>query len=82
MHLPIEMVGKSAVIVQAAEICATHVADLELLVTRRPTCIGECLQFTFPLPLQLLGLSQFEVLGDCEIHTARGREYLDLLEAS
>lgn len=46
MHLPEEVIRQSSVIIKSAEVGATHVADLQLLVAGRPGGILEVLQVT------------------------------------
>jgi len=41
MHLAEEMVRKAAVVIQTAKVCATDVADLELLVSRGPRVVRQ-----------------------------------------
>lgn len=47
MHLPIEVIRQSPIIIQSTQIRATHVTDLQLLVTRRSGGVGERFQFSF-----------------------------------
>jgi hypothetical protein len=46
MHLSEEVIRQSSVIIKSAEVGATHVADLQLLVAGRSGCILEVLQVT------------------------------------
>jgi hypothetical protein len=62
MHLPVEVVGEAAVIVEAAQVCAADVADLQLLVARGPRSVGQRLELALALRLGLASLPYAEEL--------------------
>lgn len=62
MHLSIKVIRQPTVVVQAGEICAADVADLQLLVARRAGGVAEGLELLLALELLLLGLPHAEEL--------------------
>lgn len=49
MHLAVEVVCQSSVVVQARKVRAADVAHLKLLVTRGTPCVGKRAELLFPL---------------------------------
>jgi len=62
VHLSVEVIGKSSVVVQSAEIGTAHVAYLQLLVARGARGVGQVLQFSLAFVFPLRGLSHAEEL--------------------
>lgn len=70
MHFAVEMIGQSPVIVEARQIGATDITDLEFLMTRGPTGVGERLEVTLGLLLCDLCRADLVELGGGEADTA------------
>jgi len=81
VHFPIEVVRQSSIVIQPAQVRATDIADLEFLVTRGPTGVGERLEFALPVGFYLLRLAQLEVLRHGEVDAAGCAEDFDFLQA-
>lgn len=80
MHLPIKVIRQSPIIVQSTQIRATHVADLQFLVTRRPGGVGEHFQISFFFFFGGFGSADFMMLEDCEGDGRGFSEYGDFEE--
>jgi hypothetical protein len=81
VHLSVEVICEAAIVIEATEVCATDVADLEFLVARGPRRIGQRLQLALALRLGLYRLPDPEelVLGAGDF--GHGAEDLDFQEA-
>ena len=66
MHLAVKMIRESTIIVQATEIRATHVADLQFLVARRARGVGQCFKIPLLVFFRGLGDANLVVLGHGE----------------
>lgn len=62
MHLAVEMIRETSIVVESAEIGAADVTDLQFLVARRTRGVGEGFQVAFALVLGLFRLAQAEML--------------------
>lgn len=82
MHLPVEVVGEAAVVVEAREVGAADVADLELLVARGPAGIAEVLELALALGLGLGGLAHAEEVLVGAGDVAEAGEHAHLEEAA
>lgn len=81
MHLAVEVVGQAAIVVEAAQVGAAHVADLQLLVARGARRVGQGLEFALAVGFRLGRLAHAEelVLGARDF--GHGAEDLDFEEA-
>lgn len=68
MHLAEEVVGETAVVVEAREVCAADVADLQFLVSRRARGVRESLELTFLVLLLNLQQPDAMELLHCHVH--------------
>lgn len=71
MHLSEEVIRQSSVIIKSAEVGATHVADLQLLVTGRSGSILEILQVA--LGIFLLVFRSADLVHLIQSHCDRAR---------
>lgn len=78
MHLSEEVVCQSSVVVESTKVCAAHIADLKLLVTRGTRRVGKSLELTFAVFFQLLLLSNAEVLCHGRVDTTQLAQDLNL----
>lgn len=78
MHLSKEVIGQTPVIIQPAEVGAANVADLQLLVSTGPRCVGQCFEFPLAILLHLFQLANLEVFRHGGIDAAQLAEDLDL----
>ena len=67
MHLSIEMIRQTSVIVQPTQIRSTYITDLQFLMPRRTRCVGK--GFEFPL---LLLFGRFSDVDFVELGDGRG----------
>lgn len=82
VHFSVKVVGEAAVVVEAAEVGATHVADLELLVARGARRVGERLKLLFLVRLGLGHDLEVEPLVYSDGHHVLFGVDLDLVEAT
>lgn len=81
MHLAVEVVGQAAVVVQAAEVGAAHVAHLQLLVARGARGVRERLEVVLGLLLGEFGGADFEEFAGGERDAAGLAQHADLEQA-
>jgi hypothetical protein len=62
MHLAVKVVGEAAIVVEARQVGAADVADLQLLVARGPAGVGQGLELALLVALGLHGLLDAEEL--------------------
>lgn len=81
VHLAVEVVRQAAVVVEAGEVGAADVADLQLLVARGPRGVGEGLELALTHLLLVLGGADLVQLVEGERDAAHLAEDGDLEEA-
>lgn len=64
MHLSVEMIRQTSVIVQPTQIRSTYITDLQFLMPRRTRRIGKGFEFTLLLLLGRFSDVDFVELGD------------------
>ena len=63
MHLSIEMVRQSPIIIQTTQIRPTNITDLQLLVTRRAAGVAQGFKLAFFVLFGSFGDTDFMMLG-------------------
>lgn len=68
MHFPIKVIRQPPIIVQSTQIRATHITNLQFLVTRRPGGVREGFQLSFFFFFGRFGGADFVVFvnGECD----------------
>lgn len=71
MHLPIEMVRQSPIIIQTRQVSSADIADLQFLMSRGTGCIRKGLEFAFLFLFGSFGGANFVVFQDGECDRGR-----------
>lgn len=78
MHLPIKVIRKATIIIQATEICAADVAHLQFLMSRGSRGVRYVFQFALASFLLVLCGADFEEFGHGKgdgAHFAKDRDF-------
>jgi hypothetical protein len=82
VHFPVEVIGQASIVVKSAQICAAHVAHLQLLVARWARCVRQRLELSLPIILGGFGLTKLEELGNCLVDGALVAQHGDFFQAN